>query len=288
MPAVSVAVDTQDVLGESPLWDANVGCLYWVDIRSRLVHRWNPANDERRQWEVPEVVGSLAVRSAGGLLLALRSGLAHFDTSGEHLTWLARLHADQPEMRLNEGKCDPTGCFWVGSMNDRTHGPEGVLYRFRPDHRLEPQLPGIGVPNSLCWSPDGHVMYFSDSRQGTIWTFGMGPGGELGAPRVFATIEPPAVPDGATVDRDGFLWCALYRGGSIARFAPDGRLDRTITLPVQQPTSCTFGGPRLDTLYITSARQNLQPAALNEQPLAGAVLAIEPGVRGLVEPRFAG
>jgi sugar lactone lactonase YvrE len=287
MAAVSVAIDTRDLLGESPVWDADAGCLYWVDIRSRLVHRWNASNGVRRQWEVPEPVGSLALRSNGGLLVALRSGLAHLDTSDGRLTWLARLHLDRPEMRLNDGKCDPTGCFWVGSMNDGSRVPDGSLYRFDPDHVLQHVLPGITVPNSLCWAPDGRTMYFSDSHARVIWAFDF-KDGEPGGRRVFATIEPPAVPDGATVDRDGFVWCALYHGGAIARFAPDGRLVHTVTLPVEQPTSCAFGGPRLDTLYVTSARQNLQPAALSGQPLAGAVLAIEPGVRGLVEPRFAG
>lgn len=285
---IAVAVNTRDLLGESPVWDAESNCLYWVDIRSRLVQRWNPALDERRQWEVAETVGSLALRSSGGLLVALRSGLASLDTSDGRCTWLARLHADRPELRLNDGKCDPAGSFWVGSMNDRTRVPDGSLYRFDAAHRLQEVLSGITVPNSLCWAPDGGTMYFSDSHARVIWAFAVQDGGELGARRVFATIEPPAVPDGATVDRDGFVWCALYHGWSIARFAPDGRLDRTIALPVGQPTSCAFGGPSFDTLYITSARQNLDPAALNEQPLAGAVLAFDPGVRGSVEPRFAG
>ena len=287
MARVSVAVDTQDLLGESPVWDADAGCLYWVDIRSRLVHRWNPSTGARRQWDVPEFVGSLALRSSGGLLLGLRSGLAHLDTSDGRLTWLTRLHLDRLEMRLNDGKCDPAGRFWVGSMTDPRRVPEGALYRFDTNHHLQQVLTGITVPNSLCWAPDGGTMYLSDSHAGAIWAFEF-KDGELGHRRVFATIERPAVPDGATVDRDGFVWCALYHGGAIARFAPDGRRVQTITLPVEQPTSCAFGGPRLDTLFVTSARQNLDASALTAQPMAGAVLAIDTGVTGRVEPRFAG
>ncbi|MGA2269622.1 MAG: SMP-30/gluconolactonase/LRE family protein [Bryobacteraceae bacterium] len=288
MSQIKVAVATHDSLGESPVWDSKCGCLYWADITGRLVHQWHPASDTRRSWALEEKVGSIGLRASGGLVLALRSGIGLFDISDASCTFLVRLHADQPDMRFNDGRCDAAGCFWVGSMNDRTCGPEGSLYRFDPQHRLQEKLSGICIPNSLCWAPDGRTMYFSDSRQGVIWAFGVDRAGEIGSRRVFATITPPGVPDGATVDCEGFVWCALYGGWSVARFAPDGRLDRITRLPVQQPTSCAFGGPDLDTLYVTTARQGLDPDVLRHQPLAGDVLSLDPGVRGCVESRFAG
>ena len=283
-----MAVGAGDSLGESPVWDPRDGCLYWVDIRRQLVQRWQPASNTYRNWTLAEDVGSLCLRDSGGLLLALRSGLAIFDTTDGTSTLVTQPHAGQPEMRFNDGRCDRTGAFWAGSMNDRTHAPVGRLYRFGPQRRLEEKLTGIRVPNSLCWSPDGGTMYFSDSPGRVIWAFAADGSGDIGARRVFTAIEAPGVPDGATVDCEGFVWCALYGGWSVARFAPDGRTDLIVHLPVQQPTSCAFGGANLDTLFVTTATQHLEPDALQRQPLAGSVLCFDPGVRGCVEPRFAG
>ncbi len=276
-------------LGEGPVWCPREQALYWVDIEGCAVHRHDWARDETEIWPMPEMVGSLALRQAGGLLIALRGGLAFFDPSTGRMDVVAAPHEGQAHLRFNDGKCDRQGRFWVGSMNVGERAPHGTLYRFDPDRTCTPVLTDIDIPNSLCWSPDGATMYFSDSpgRAMSAYPFDAATG-TLGQPMLFATVAPPAVPDGATVDAEGFVWCAHWGGWRVVRHAPDGRIDRVVDLPVAHPTSCAFGGPDLATLFVTSASAPLDEAGRLAQPLAGAVLALEPGVRGVVEPRFAG
>jgi L-arabinonolactonase len=174
-------------------------------------------------------------------------------------------------------------------MNDITRAPVGVLYRFDGDG-LTQVLDNVAVPNSLCWSPDGRTMYFSDGREPVIHSFSYDTARGLPSQRrEFARLpDGSGIPDGAAIDAEGFLWSAIYGGGAINRYAPDGRPDFVLPLPVSQPTSCTFGGPGFDTLFITTARQRLSDDELAAQPLAGALLAVQVGVRGLPEPEFRG
>jgi L-arabinonolactonase len=281
--------DTSDILGEGPLWDVQEQAFYWVDIRARAVRRYAWATQAVQSWTLPEMVGSLAVRERGGLLLAMQSALAFYDPATGALDHLATPEAGRPQMRFNDGKCDRQGRFWVGSMDDSSREPAGTLYRFDPQRGCVALFNGIRTPNSLAWSPDGRTMYFADSRSQIIHAYPYDTAtGEVGTPRVFHTVEPPAIPDGATVDAEGFVWSALYGGWKVVRIAPDGRIDRTIELPVQQPTSCQFVGPALDVLFITTAKQRLSDAQLAEQPLAGALLAVDVGVKGLPEARYRG
>jgi sugar lactone lactonase YvrE len=281
---------TTDILGEGPVWDVQEQALYWVDIRRPALRRYLPASGDASTWPMPEMVGSLAVRKRGGVLLALRSALAFFDPATGTIERVAAPEAHLAEHRFNDGKCDRQGRFWAGTMHDVTRDPVGTLYRLDPARGCVAMEKGIRIPNSLCWSPDGATMYFADSLARTIFAYPFDPAtGALGLRRVFATVEAPAIPDGATVDRDGFIWCAHYDGWRIVRFAPDGRIDRTIELPVQRPTSCQFGGPDLGTLYVTTALQKLSPEQLAAQPLAGALLALmEVGASGLPEARYDG
>jgi sugar lactone lactonase YvrE len=192
-------------------------------------------------------------------------------------------------MRFNDGKCDRQGRFWAGTMNDVVREPSGTLYRLDPQRGCVAQFNGLRTPNSLAWSPDGRTMYFADSRSQVIQAYPFDTGsGEIGTPRVFFSVDPPAIPDGATVDADGCLWSALYGGGRVVRITPDGRVDRTIEVPVAQVTSCHFAGPDLDVLVITTAKQRMTPEQLAQQPLAGALFAVDVGVRGLPEPRYCG
>lgn len=189
--------------------------------------------------------------------------------------------------RFNDGRCDAQGRFWVGTMHNLTRAPEGVLYRLEGKGPMVPVRTGICIPNSLAFSPDGRTMYFADSLRYAIFAHDYDPAtGTMGAERTFAMSTPPAFADGSAVDAEGFLWNAQFNGSQLVRYAPDGRIDRVLPLPVQRPTCCAFGGPDLDVLYITTASQNMRPADLREQPLAGALLAIKVGVRGLPEPRF--
>jgi sugar lactone lactonase YvrE len=280
--------EVTNVLGECPTWSAEEGALYWIDVRRPALHRFDVATQEAGFWEMPETIGSMALsRSGRRLLLALKSSLSFFDPQSGRFEAVAAPLA--PELRFNDGRCDRQGRFWVGSMNDRTRAAVGALYRVDGAGDCVLVEGGVRVPNSLCWSPDGRTMYFGDSDLHTVFAYPYDPdSGEIGARQPFVTTPAPAVPDGATVDSEGFLWLTEYGGWRIVRYAPDGRLDREIKLPFQNPTSCTFGGARLDTLFVTTASQRLSAEELKRQPLAGALIAINAGVRGLPEPAYAG
>jgi sugar lactone lactonase YvrE len=280
--------NSSDILGESPIWCPREQALYWVDVRRPSVQRYDTATGATRRWPMPEMVGSLALCESGGLLVALRSSIARFDLKTERFAAVAGFAGD-PNMRLNDGKCDRRGRFWVGSMNDVSCGPEGFLYRLDKNGDCAVMADGIRVPNSLSWSLDDRTMYFTGPDLRTIFAyeFDLATGG-LGERRVFADIAAPGLPDGATVDAEGFIWCAAYDGWRLIRYAPDGSIERTIDLPVQNPTSCAFGGPDLGILYVTTASQRLSVEQLAGQPLAGALLALDVGIKGLPEPRFAG
>jgi sugar lactone lactonase YvrE len=277
---------TTDVLGEGAIWDVEEQALYWVDIRSRLIRRSSGGTIEAETWPVPDLVSCLALRrGGGGLILAMRNGIAFWTPKSGVNAIVA--HGGGEHIRFNDGRCDPQGRFWAGTMHDVDRSPVGTLFRY--DGTLSAVLNGIRIPNTLCWSPDGRRMYFADSESRAIQAYDFDPPtGAVGEGRVFARVEPPAVPDGATVDRDGYVWCAHYGGWKVVRYAPDGSTDRVVELPVQQPTSCAFGGPGLRTLFITTARQRLSAGELSEQPLAGAMLAVDDAGIGRPEPRFAG
>lgn len=281
--------ETIDILGEGPIWDAHEQAFYWVDIRSRLVRRRDWRTRAQHDWTLPEMVGSLAVREGGGLILALESSISLFDTMTGKLEVIASPEAGEADRRFNDGKCDRQGRFWAGTMDDKSRTPCGTLYRVDPQRGCVAQVHGVRTPNSLCWSPDGTTMYFADSRTHVINAYPFEPAtGEIGTPRAFHRVEAPWIPDGATVDAEGFVWCAYYGGGRVVRIAPDGRIVRTIELPVTQPTSVQFVGPDLELLYITTASQRLTPEQLDKQPLAGALFAVDPGVKGLAEARYRG
>lgn len=281
---------TTDLLGESPVWCDRQQALYWVDVRGPSLRRHDMATSETRSWTLPELVGSMALRESGpGLVLALATSIAIFDPKTGNIERIARPEAHIPQHRFNDGRCDRQGRFWAGTMHDVTRAPEGTLYRLDADHRCCAVFNGISAPNSLAWSPDGATMYFADSYLRKIFSYPFDRnGGTVGRRHVFAELRAPAMPDGSTVDAEGFLWNAEYDGGRITRYAPDGSVDRVIELPLQRPTSCAFGGADLRTLFITTASQKLTNAEQAAQPFAGALLALDVGIAGLVEPRYRG
>ena len=288
-PGIRRAGDTTDLLGESPVWCEREQALYWVDVRGPFIRRHDHATGETRSWPMPELAGSLALRESGGLVVALATALAFFDVDTGTLERVAAPEAGIAHRRFNDGRCDRQGRFWAGTMDDVGRGPEGTLYRLDADHRCTAVFGGIRCPNSLAWSPDGRTMYFADSYLHRICAYDFEPdAGTLGAPRSFARIDPPAMADGSAVDAEGFLWNAEYDGGRLTRYAPDGAIDRVLPLPLRRPTCCAFGGPELDILYVTTAAQRLTPEEQAAQPLAGALLALHLGIRGLPEPRYRG
>ncbi|MBK1670731.1 hypothetical protein CKO28_22175 [Rhodovibrio sodomensis] len=279
-----------NTLGEGPTWAVDEQALYWVDIKARRLQRLVPQSGAIDRWQLPEQIGCAAPRAGGGAIVALQSGFAFFDLEGGGLDWIERPEPERPGNRMNDGKCDRQGRFWAGTMDDNETQSTGALYRVDPDlsvHRLES---GIGIPNALAWSPDSRTMYFADTVARTIYAYEHDPDtGAIANKRVFAPPhDQPGNPDGATVDAEGYLWSAQWDGWRILRYAPDGRVDRALDLPVQRPTSCAFGGPDLRTLFITTASIGLDAQALARQPLAGNLLAVDLDVAGLPERPFAG
>lgn len=283
-------VDCKNKLGEVPVWDVAEQALYWVDIESALLQRLEPVSGAARSWRLPERVCALALREKGGLVLALASGFAFFDPATGALERLAAPEAHMPHNRMNDGKCDRRGRFWAGTMDDRLTSPTGALYRLDPDLTCRRMELGIGISNSLAWGPDDRVFYFADTLRRTIFAYDFDvETGAIGNRRVFTDCrDQPGDPDGSTVDAEGYLWNAQWDGWRVVRYAPNGRIDRIVDLPVQKPTSCMFGGPDLATLYVTSAVWDLTAEALAKQPHAGGVFALDVGLRGLPETRFAG
>jgi sugar lactone lactonase YvrE len=278
----------REVLGEGPVWCEIEQALYWTDIRRKLIRRHSPATGETVTWELPEIVGSFALRRNGGLIVAMRSDIVLFDPSTGRMERLAAPDADKPNHRFNDGKCDPKGRFVVGSMDDVTRDPTGSLWSVSADGSCRALLSNCRIPNGLAWSPDGGRMYFADTGDGAIRVYDYDLAtGAIGSERTIAQLDNGA-PDGATVDEQGYYWSAVYGGWRVERRAPDGRLDATFDVPVQNPTSCAFGGLDLDQLYVTSASQRLSTEELAAQPLAGAVMVLQVGVRGLPSTRFDG
>jgi sugar lactone lactonase YvrE len=233
----------------------------------------------------------MALREAGGFLLATARGLFIYDpATGAPPRSFADPEQGKPGMRLNDGKCDRQGRFWVGSMHDTVRDPVGTLYRVDPDLRVHARLQDFVLPNAIAWSPDGRTMYFADTHNQMMWHFDYATDtGEISNRRVFKDWRHQSGrPDGATVDQQGYLWTCMIATGHLVRLRPDGEVDRVIQLPVTNPTCPAFGGPDLDILFITSHSQRLSPEQHAREPLAGALLQLDVGVAGLPEPRFAG
>jgi sugar lactone lactonase YvrE len=277
-----LVVETLDQLGEGPCWAAREGRLYWFDIKGRKLHWYDPESRGCGDWTLPWRASAAAPRASGGLLLATERGLAFFDTrTGE--TELRQPMDLGPGFRSNDGVLLGDGCFWWSSMDDAGGERPGVIFRTCPDGFTEPMIEGVHIANSLAMSPDGARLYFADSRKQTIWVCDTA---DVSRRQVFATVARGG-PDGSCVDADGFLWNAEWGAWRVVRYAPDGRIDRVVEAPVEQPSACMFGGPELATLYVTSAWEDLSDEARAAQPLAGSLFAFEPGVRGLPLPAFA-
>ena len=289
MTGIACVLDAKAELGEGPLWDAAEQRLYWVNIKQWEVHRFDPLSGRDESWKAPEAVGSLALRESGGLVVALRSGFHFFDPASGRWDAIADPEADLPENRFNDGKPDRQGRFWAGTMHDAEKAPTGGLYRLDTDLTCKRLVEGIICSNSLCWSPDGSVMYYGDSNTCTIWAWDFdSASGEIANRRVFVQRSPDeGFPDGATVDAEGFVWVAYWNGWRVTRFDPSGAVERMVKLPVAKPTCPAFGGPDLDICYVTSAAIETAPGD-HPQALSGGIFAFEPGVKGLPESRFKG
>ena len=285
MSAVRPVTDVRCELAEGPLWSPAESALYWIDIVGRAMFRLDEGADEPRRWELPAKPGCLALRADGGLAVALQTGVHALDLDTGELTLLVAPEPDRPGNRLNDGAADHAGRFWVGSMDDAEKAKTGALYRIAPDGTITAVLDGLGIPNGIGWSPESATMYHTDSTARTITAYDFTlESGAISNPRTFAT-DDDCLPDGLTVDAEGYVWSAKWDGWRVVRYAPDGEVDRVLPMPVQRPSCVAFGGPELDRLYVSSGRVHLPASALAAQPLAGALLVLDsPGAIGQPEP----
>jgi sugar lactone lactonase YvrE len=267
-------------LGEGPMWDARSSRIVWVDITARRIHLTDTVSGASETIDVPLHVGAVAPRAAGGFVAALQDGFwVVGDGPAERI---AAVPEARSGLRFNDGKCDPAGRFWAGTMAYDQAPGAGELYCLDSYGQAQMMLDGVTVSNGLAWSLDGRTMHYIDTPTQRIDSFSVLPlTGEIGDRRPEINVSPEAgAPDGMTIDAEGGLWIALWGGAAVHRYL-DGRLERVITLPVSQPTSCCFGGEALDELYVTSAWQGLSAGQRRAELLAGALLRVWPGVRGI-------
>jgi sugar lactone lactonase YvrE len=280
--AVELVLDARADLGEGPRWDAGRQQLFWVDIMRGLVHAFSPSSRACRSVAVDRPVGALALSSDGSLVLAVVDGFARLDLDAQRIEMLASVEADRSENRMNDGACDAAGRFWAGTMALDLKSPTGTLYRLDPDRSVHAMVSGVTVSNGVDWSLDGRRMYYVDSptRRVDVFDFDAATGSIANRRRLAEIREGAGFPDGLTVDAEGCVWVALWGGSALHRYDPDGRLERVVPLPVLHPTSCAFGGPALDELYVTSASCELSPDEKRAQPQAGGLFRLRPGVAG--------
>ncbi len=286
----NLVLDSRAELGEGPIWDDQRQLLYWVDILGNSLHAFDPSGREHQSYDIGQPVGTVVpTHDPARVMLALQHGFAAYDLTEQKLTQWHDPEAHLPENRFNDGKCDPAGRFWAGTMGRSGEERRGSLYCLHADGMVSKMLGNIGISNGLAWSLDGSTMYYIDSNTAAVqaFDFEMETGG-ISNGRVIIRIPPSmGTPDGMTIDAEGMLWIALWGGGRVGRWHPaDGQLLESVTCPVSQTSACAFGGPALDTLYITSARAGLTVEQIAREPFAGGLFATKPGCQGLPAYRF--
>jgi sugar lactone lactonase YvrE len=292
---MSVAIDciapVNSVLGEGPVWDERTGTLYWVDIKAPALFATDAAARQTRRWPMPERIGAIGLREGGGLIGAFKSGFGFIDLPAGSVRPIVDPEPDRPGNRFNDGKVDPRGRFWAGSMDDEEREPTGHLYRLDPDLSVERFEIGFICTNGIDWSSDGRTLYFTDTfaRRINAYEFDL-ERGHLGTRRTFADVpEGRGFPDGLTVDAEDHVWGAHWGGGRVTCYRRDGSIERVLEFPAALTTSCCFGGAGLETLYVTTASFNLDDAARLAAPLSGGLFAVTGlGVRGRPCTRFRG
>lgn len=285
---VTCVADMRTLLGEGPVWAAREQTLYWLDIEGRRIFRMD-AGGAVASHATPLRIGSLAPRAGGGFIAGTERGIALVDLDERRFEIVADPEPDRPGNRFNDGKVDRAGRFWAGTMDDAERDATGALYRVDPDLRWARVDDGYKVANGPAFGPDGGICYHNDSARRVTFAFDLDEGGNVAGKRVFALHgERDGYPDGMTVDAEGCLWIAFWDGWCVRRFSPEGKCIERIAMPVQRATSCAFGGPGLDRLYVTSARTGLDEKALAMQPYAGGLFMLSAGVGGVAEIPFAG
>ncbi len=280
----------QCAVGEGPVWDVAMQALFWIDILGKQVHRLTPHTGAVKSWDVPDIIGSMAIAADGNAIVALAGGVHTLNLETGECAMLASSPDLNEMVQLADGKVDRRGRFIVGSSDRTMKEARGKLYTLDPGStELREIDTGITLSNGPCWSPDDKIFYHADSILKLIFAYDYNiDNGTLSNKRSFASTEDlGGIPDGATVDSEGHIWSAICEGAKLVRFRPDGSIERIIDMPVKLPGSVMFGGPALDRIYVPS----LSPAFMGREadPLDGCTFGVEGlGIKGLTEPRFGG
>jgi sugar lactone lactonase YvrE len=300
MVEIRCVLQARSVLSEGALWSAPEKALYWVDQMRPEIHRFDPATGEdvKFELELPVQLGAIVPRQAGGFVLAAADGISFIDAAMRRRTPVGNPMAAHPRACFNDAKCDRQGRLWAGTTDRQETDPYGTLWRFDPDGTASRVADGFIASNGPSFSPDGRTLYHTRSHEKTIMAYDIDPAtGAASNERVFARTDPDGgIPDGSTVDAEGFLWQTHWGGSRVTRYAPDGRVDRVLEMPAKIVTSCAFGGEELTTLYVTTASiafvdgqwVYMDEAGFAADPTLGGIFAVEVGVRGLPEPAFRG
>ncbi len=276
-------------LGESPIWVAAEGALYWVDIEQARLFRRLPGRGRTKTWQWKSRLTSIAPGKNGQFVGTFEDAFVLLDLKKGRAEKLPAPEKTLPQNRFNDGKLDPNGNFWAGTMDEKEARPSGALYRLNAELRCEKMDDGYRITNGPAFSLDGRRMYCADSAAGIVFQMDLNESGDICGKKPFLEFsQDMGLPDGMTVDSEDCLWVCHWGGWRVTRFAPSGQTLSEIFLPVCNVTSCCFGSADLDVLYITTARQRLGAASLRQQPLAGGVFACAPGVKGVPSPHFAG
>jgi sugar lactone lactonase YvrE len=291
MGDLELVLDAKATLGEGPCWDAEKQILYWVDIKEKKVNLFNPATGENLEIQLKQNVGTIVPRNEKEAALALEDGLYLLNLETEKLTLIEELESDIEANRFNDGKCDPAGRFWAGTMDKEGAAGKGALYCLDADGKIEKKLGQLGISNGLAWSPDDQFMYFIDTPTGKIsrFDYDIKTGAIENRTEIISIPEGAGAPDGMTIDEEGKLWIAHYGGAKVSRWDPHtGEQLMEIKVPARNVTSCTFGGKDLRDLYITTARDGLSEEQLKEYPMSGGLFRIKLEVKGRPAYSFKG
>ncbi len=283
-PKVELVIDSKSELGEGAIWNASTGEFLWVNILGKILNVYNPATGNNKEMLTGQMIGTVVPTESGNVLVALQNGIYWLDMESGSKKFLTDPEEDLPDNRFNDGKCDPEGRFWVGTMSTKNQKDAGALYRFDKDSSIHRMVEKVSISNGIVWSLDKTKMYYIDTPTQQVMVFDYdNKTGEINSPRIAVEIDQAmGSPDGMTIDEEGNVWIALWGGAAVGCWDPEsGKLLRTIKVPAKNVTSCAFGDEDLGTLYITTARTSTSQEELEKYPNAGGVFKVRPGVKGI-------
>ncbi len=290
MNRAELVLDCRNHHGEGIFWNPQDRRAWWTDIEGRTLWWFDPVSGQSGSHDMPDRVCCFAPRARGGLIVAFAQSVAFYDLETAQSDTIAPFEPDNPGTRLNDGRTDRQGRLVAGGMNEVTGAADSSVVRIDPDGTLTPLIEGVSCANSICFSVDGRTMFFADTPERTLRAYDYDADtGALGAARIHAEFaSEPGLPDGSCVDAEGGVWNAAWEGRRVVRVAPNGEIDQIIDVPVWKPTCCAFGGPDLDTLFITTSRLMSDEETLRREPASGGLFAFKPGFHGVKDTPFAG